>query len=99
MRERTPGPWNASHFSGTDPYSDVWGQSVKLVSGSETMLTYEDANLIAAAQDLLDALKAAFPAMEGKRRTMPGGLPATSYQKVDALIEQARAAIAKAEGR
>ena len=54
---RTPGPWTAEHYSGTDAYSNVWSPDGILVDGRETYLTYADAELIAAAPDLLDALR------------------------------------------
>ena len=77
-----PGPWTTEHYSGTDAYSNVWSPDGLLVDGSVTWLTRDDANLISAAPDLLDALKS----------ILDGGITDPNE------VAKAHGAIAKAEG-
>lgn len=53
-------------------------------------MTMEDARLIAAAPELLEALKLAFPFIEAKEGTS---------DENDIIVDKARAAIAKATGQ
>lgn len=79
----TPGPWEAVHYSGTDAYSDVCAQGNCLISGDIDLLSFDDACLIAAAPDLLEACRKAL----------------TCASIPDYVADVIRAAIAKAEGR
>ena len=93
---RTAAPWVPNHFSGTDCYSDIWAPDGKLVDGESTYLSAADANLLAAAPELLEAIYAALPLVEDAAALMkddfkPGYL--------SGLVKTMREAIAKAEGR
>ena len=81
MSKHTPGPWTFVHEGGIDGgyFIDAKEDVVVLPRGR---LNEADARLIAAAPDLLAALKAVMEAAE----------------KWSPAIDQGRAAIAKAEG-
>jgi hypothetical protein len=103
----TPGPWTLdSAFPDIDGYK-VRGGTLVFRKGPRLIAVVKnqgdspiaedhlsDARLIAAAPDLLSALK--------KMRAWIGGMsftPPSLVAECDALIEQAQAAIAKAEGK
>jgi len=85
MSKHTPGPWTFVHEGGIDGgyFIDAKEDVVVLPRGR---LTEADARLIAAAPDLLAALKLLVAFGEG------------SFAQAVGAWEQARAAIAKAEG-
>lgn len=100
----TPGPWKVAGFAGEHDEGGARIASVK--DGQSVCYTalairgmwgqyIADANLIAAAPDLLAALKAVTYHFETTRDFALGNEDAESYTAVDA----ARAAIAKAEGK
>lgn len=104
MSNHTPGPWNA------DEQPDAYGYgTIRPCDGTEngdtsaqpiaTVYEYANARLIAAAPDLLAALRAA---VEYLGCALAGAnLKATGYDR-EAGVEEyqaALAAIAKAEGR
>lgn len=82
--KHTPGPW-ARHD--TDDYAEIHPVSGRQRSAIALVGRAEDANLIAAAPDMLEALHAAEVVLsqEGKEGSL--------------VLMGARAAIAKAEGR
>jgi hypothetical protein len=89
MSKHTPGPWFQS-FSTNDPMliKGDGGYYICRVSGSpQNAGSIADAQLIAAAPDLLEALKTLWGALPFETRTSP------------AINNAVRAAIAKAEGR
>lgn len=84
----TPGPWKFS-FEGVDPEWAIVTNAHGLIVANVNADSRQEANarLIAAAPELLEALR---------------GVVAMQYSKpsfLAASMEQARAAIAKAEGR
>lgn len=89
----TPGPWWASGTEvGTVPMMAV---KIAKVSGSNYAEATANACLIAAAPDLLAALKAAQKDLETVEREMSGIAP----EAVSPALPLIRAAIAKAEGK
>lgn len=113
MPSHTPGPWAITsqdgadfHVTAPDGDDDPW--NVAVVVGAcgypddpRTGCTEGNARLIAAAPELLEALKAAdealaqFTAFEDDARHIMGN---TNFAIVQQRREQVRAAIAKAEG-
>lgn len=99
MSDHTPGPWT---IGGTfmpysdDPRENVWGPHPGMASGMVvcTEVRPADARLIAAAPDLLEALKNLVKPMDDL-----GFLDGDESDRVFPQYEfdQARAAIAKAE--
>lgn len=103
MAEHTPGPWeigpecngdkpeDAIGVLGSDDYivADVWRDVEELAIRADA-----NARLIAAAPELLEALKAVIGAL---RQEAPG--TPLNNRRFDSLGAQANAAIAKAEGR
>jgi hypothetical protein len=89
MTTHTPGPWIVNAEC-------VFGKSHKIASMNDASPDWqEDRDLIAAAPDMLAALKgwiAFSDKLQGKPATM------TSAAYMDVLRDIARAAIAKAEG-
>lgn len=97
--QHTPGPWNAQGFRVREAHRDfshgIWKEGVRLALVDCRPLanrSEEEANahLIAAAPELLRALRAMFDASGASQGTADADNPAESL---------ARAAIAKAEGR
>lgn len=86
MSAHTPGPWSADHDNVRTPAD---GGMVAKVAGDTDAQAYANARLIAAAPDLLAALRDLVSAE---------GLP-EGYANRAMLIDAARAALAKAEGR
>ncbi len=85
MSKHTPGPWKPTYES--DPYRLVDhtdGREIAAVSGVDNENRDANARLIAAAPDLLEALK--------------GLLPMWESGVSEPWVEAAKAAIAKAEG-
>lgn len=95
MSKHTPGPWRYhgfvvdSDFSGWRVYLPTKYRRVITVEGTSAAEADANARLIAAAPDLLAALKAAF---------QPAGW-SHSGDCMCEVCEMCRAAIAKAEGR
>ena len=91
--KHTPGPWEAIHYAGTDAYSDVVAGRVALVDGSHSnpLLSPEDARLIAAAPDLLEALEDCMALLLSENAWQVG-----DARRIAAI--NARAAILKAKG-
>lgn len=95
--QHTPGPWIVRHLTGfplqisTAP--DVNGFGMPIADCSKRNLPAEalaNARLIAAAPDLLEALKAMIAVWEGPRERAAMGFAQT--------VNLARAALAKVEG-
>jgi len=89
MSKHTPGPWTVRRYKAgyeiTTPTATAEAVVTRLVSAS-----FHDAHLIAAAPDLLAALRYAIDQLTNMQS---GGWPCEDE------IAMARAAIAKAEGR
>lgn len=86
MSGHTPGPWLTNGTAGHEKHGQ-W--SVYAESGKTIAIVYDgerDANLIAAAPQLLEACQRLVSFADGK------------VSHVDWAVENARAAIAKAEG-
>jgi hypothetical protein len=86
----TPGPWRVIHKPeaiGFAEYEVAWSDDGELVC--DVVYEEADAHLIAAAPDLLDAVKSLLPWAESASYGGPD---------IAADIEQARTAIAKALG-
>lgn len=87
MSKHTKGPWRAVYFQHTKQWDvDAGGEDDSDRYSVLEDLAEENAHLIAAAPDLLEACKAAFSNI---------GAPITHYQKEFSMLS---AAIAKAEG-
>jgi hypothetical protein len=88
---RTPGPWRVSdkvYFDGRDDYLVVTSAARWVCSVMVNDQAEEDARLIAAAPELLEALSALLS------QTLSNQAPAGQL-----AVAKARAAIARAEGR
>jgi hypothetical protein len=100
MSEYTPGPWRTSKPQ--ELFGGVWADRIEIADVASNSLPTEEqranARLIAAAPDMLAALKAMHDhAVEYARINNlfnSDGSPATFHE-----LLQARAAIAKAEGK
>ncbi len=93
----TPGPWQAHHDHGWLVVESRCGNLyIKVEKGSAARTHMADASLIAAAPDLLAALGQAVDAYCSLANSGDAG-----FWDPEALpeVRQARAAIAKAEGR
>lgn len=90
MSAHTPGPWKAEYSEG-DEWEVLAGANLPIayISGWAGRSAKVNARLIAAAPDLLAALAGI---IEIGKRDM-------TNPKYDAYFEEARAAIAKAEGK
>ena len=97
MSKHTPGPWlieaQNSHTGAiatvhntTDVWVEIWSENW-IVTGMGPEEQSANARLIAAAPDLLEALKEIIAAADGD-----------GWNQLDASFATARAAIAKAEG-
>lgn len=102
MANHTPGPWN-THICDDTLIVDGDGNDIALVLGdyaTQSEVMEARSRLIAAAPDLLEALKAADAALNHLGDVL-NGMDAVSEE--DELhfpaFEKVRAAIAKAEGR
>lgn len=102
MTEHTPGPWKAAHLGdsiailGTraeDPEPD--GRTVAEIFDTDTEAT-ADARLIAAAPDLLAALEWIVEFASERPEWFNGPMPDSAE---NVWLEDARDAIAKAEGK
>jgi len=95
MSKHTPGPWTFVHEGGIDGgyFIDAKEDVVVLPRGR---LNEADARLIAAAPDLLAALRAIVNKAHPRADYLNGD--ATHYIGPKELVDAARAAIAKAEG-
>lgn len=88
IRAHTPGPWVSSPYIGPDDSWFITADGNKICGGGAPGINEANANLIAAAPDLLDACKRASEILRGR------GSPGWGVAK-DIL----NTAIAKAEGR
>ena len=104
-RTHTPGPWTCDSQAVDEPQQGESGTiyEYNVHEGPRLVVsTYdqEDARLIAAAPDLLEMLGKALASMEYVRKAMPlDRKDHDEYLVISEAITQARAAIAKAEGR
>lgn len=96
MSAHTPGPWVVTDDS---EHGCCFEFAVEADSDGKHICDANgaDARLIAAAPELLAALKECLESEERRRRDLKDGSPASSYS--DARLARVRAAIAKAEGR
>lgn len=106
MGKHTPGPWVLKHVSGSNfavqrfeirsgsgiPHP-IFNKDTSAIDGSTVCISPHDANLIAAAPDLLEALESL---LADESREIGHTLVHASDQK---KIEAAMAAIAKARGQ
>lgn len=89
----TPGPWQAIEFSSPrGSYYVVNENNGDLIFGAGRSICEANAHLIAAAPELLDALRDTVQALKGY--VEDDGGPEWVYKALD----EAKAAIAKAEG-
>lgn len=99
MTQHTPGPWEARHWGAADHEMED-GETAFIVTAAESSgllsRSNADARLIAAAPDLLAALKALLPVAEAFERQASKG---AGGRRGGAVFAAVRAAIAKAEGR
>ena len=102
MSEHTPGPWTATKMMGNqDGRANVaMLGSYRIVCEAEigTLAEDGDANLIAAAPDLLNALEAILAAEIIYTGAIEETMEACGIDGVAPLAKQARAAINKARG-
>ena len=104
--KHTPGPWTAhTDVVGTNPdiLVDAIGHGIIAdIGGGSIEERQANANLIAAAPELLAALKeyvATIPAFRSKPVGAPGSAARNEQGALIALEDRAKAVIAKAEGR
>lgn len=93
MSERTkhtPGPWHVERFDELPIYAVCNSNTVSYDSSICNVFSESNAQLIAAAPDLLEWLEAAVDVLEGQRES---GEPSGAFD-----IDGARAVIAKAKG-
>lgn len=90
MSKHTPGPWQRDGLSISAPQRGVVARCPTVKNGGVFDCS-DNAHLIAAAPDLLEALKECLPDLEHYASTHGPG--------PDRRLEQARAAIAKARGQ
>jgi len=106
MSKHTPGPWNTDEKDHDDPYQDIRvvgsRRNICLVWMDDAPVKdYNDeqqanARLIAAAPDLLEALKSILPFIP-KTSFIDGG--AAKYSENVIAADKVRAAITKATGQ
>lgn len=104
MSKHTPGPWWASHCAIYGPGTPKGRQAIiAVVSTIQGMTNAPDnARLIAAAPDLLEACRSAFEALDDRYDVdEPLGevLRESPFQGAGKIMRFLRQAIAKAEGR
>lgn len=102
----TPGPWSAEHtIDAHDGHPDVWQINAEYDAVCTTQFCYArgtaaNAQLIAAAPELLEALEAAYTFIsQPQAMHTPAGGPKTATYRIEgynALTAKLRAAIAKA---
>lgn len=93
MEKHTPGPWIAKRSGNCSPSFGVVIESGELLVGGARLSECEaNAHLIAAAPDLLSALKSCLSAIDQNAYLAPRG------SSLDEAFIKARAAIAKATG-
>ncbi len=104
--QHTPGPWRTggTSFPGTDQARmNVWSPTPKGMQSGDIIAANckpADAHLIAAAPELLAALKRSLKAMDHMGDVL-NGMDAVEGRdaKIFPIWDEVRAAIAKAEGR
>ncbi len=96
MSKHTPGPWqaNGSHIYTADPERALLAQVINPGSKASDYPLVENARLIAAAPELLEALKAIELALK-----LPTVTPAQVLHESGVIRQGIRAAIARAEGK
>ena len=90
----TTGHWSIHAPAGSDTYLVAAGSQIVFAITKGTIPTREDARLIAAAPDMLAAMRAAMPAIEQWFASTSG----PHRRDAIPIYEQFRAAIAKATG-
>jgi len=95
--KHTPGPWKATHI-GSDEFRQEIIVDVKNCGQVATILQAKDANLIAAAPELLEALKALYDSWTDACDFHGEDLDDEDSEAWE-MSEQVLKAIAKAEGR
>jgi hypothetical protein len=107
MSKHTPGPWMYDHVDGVvfalqdngERDVDVCTMPVEEAETSRECVIHADARLIAAAPELLEALRETLNVVEGETCGECGVECETCECDGSAWWRRARAAIAKAEGR
>jgi hypothetical protein len=104
MSKHTPAPWRIHEYKALDPFYDVVSESKNIAViigtqrfGDDARIPRNDesqanARLIASAPELLEVLKAFVNVCDSAN-------PMNFINEIGALIEPARQAIAKAEGK
>jgi hypothetical protein len=90
-QKHTPGPWHAEHVGESD-YGDVY-EVYNVNTQIASSMWEADARLIAAAPELLEALR--YTLQYAEKLEKAAGLSSAANVSLD----KARAAIAKAEGK
>lgn len=102
--KHTPGPWTAFYKNKYDEWHvslPITGSSMKLAlcsDGIQSENREADAHLIAAAPDLLEALKK-IVVLDTHLVWTGGSVPEPSHEEMGEIAKIAVTAIAKAEGR
>jgi hypothetical protein len=89
-----PGPWTASQYLDNEEWG-VLSEDNAIIVGLSSRITKADAHLIAAAPELLDALKNCVSNFNFARIAMDP----KSSEVAGALVDDYRKIIAKAEGK
>jgi hypothetical protein len=105
----TPGPWDTGGISYADPKNprmNVWSKAAPGMQSGMMIAkeaSIDNARLIAAAPELLDALKSLRNEIVGQlgiaREQIRAAISTTNLRCIERRIEQAEAVIAKSEGR
>ena len=102
--ERTPGPWFVRHLHGRDEFGVFFvdpifvGRRESRVDNRCGEFKEADARLVAAAPELLEALRGAITALEVLGVALDEVLPKGLLPGFPQIIQEARTAVAKATG-
>jgi hypothetical protein len=93
----TPGPWRADHEGGLIVLNGSHAYSIRDICSDDRGWNAEDLDLLAAAPELLAALKRAISLLS--YASQDGGIYGCNADEWFGMEASCRAAIAKAEGR
>lgn len=100
MAKHTKGPWTVGQTTGLrETILSPQGGMIAKVLTKGTLNNYANANLIAAAPEMLDALEQALAIIDdGENAALQNGKSAILYYFEDSDIEKLKTVISKAKG-